>query len=1789
MASKKKDNKTEAALFIVGVGASAGGLDALSKLVATLPVNKVEMAVVVAQHVSPDHKSKMVELLNRDTRWPVVTAEDKLPILARHVYITPPDCEITIVKGTIILEKQHRTFHAVPSVNQFLSSLAKDQRDRAVGIILSGTGEDGVRGIADIQAHGGHVLVQQPEEAQHRGMPDAAIQSGQVNAILSVDLMGERLAQYIDNYRLNGSKALRETSLQGIFRLMTNKTGTDFSKYKSSTIGRRIKKRLEALSVDSIDDYYDYIQSNPSELDDLFQTVLIGVTEFFRDKPTFDQLRQYVKQIIAQKKPGDSVRAWSVGCATGEEPYSLAILIAEELGERFDQFTIQIFATDIDENALATGRRGFYPGDLMDNLSPEQLENYFNRGKDGYEIKKKVRQTVLFSKHDISRDPPFVRLDLLLCRNVLIYFDNELQRRVIPVFHYALNSEGYLLLGKSENITQLSDLFAKENKHKLFKKKSDVQLNTLKYTNFRQSKPAKNLPSSDQVRSELSMEELANETLVQTYDHPFVVVNETMEVVHVRGRLQPYTNLSEGSLDASILKIIEKALHMELRTTFAKAKRQSQPCRSNIVRFTSYDQERLVRVVVKPFLYRRNERDYYLIIFENVDSLEQYPFSAEELDFNKDEHKNAVRVMELEHELAATREHLQTFTEELETSNEELQSLNEELQSSNEELKSSNEELETSNEELQSANEELQTANAELAISNEHLIEKETELTLSNEQLEVARDRFRLALDNSPIVLFYQDTELRYIWQYNHHPDFSISDVLGKTDYELLGAEHQELIDLKLKVIATAERTQTEITINGLSYDLKIEPVQGEGEVVGVKGVAIDVTERVQAQRAIEESKAVISSIVNESEVYILAVDADYQVIVVNPAQQKDFKKLFDKELEPGDNILEILKEYPDAHSQTHQLFARALEGENTKVEQYESTRIDEAGHARFYDVDIVPIRSEAGTVLGGALMSREVTHKVKAARQIETIVEQSADLTGDAFFKKLTEQIFELFEVKYTYIGLLDQSARQVDTKALRINGELAENFSYGLQGVPCQMVANNEKARYVERVSQQFPEDPKLQRWNAESYYGIPVYSPLTEEAVAIIVMIHDEHIAEVPNTDYILKILTLRAGAELERMRTSEEIRGKEKQINTITNNVADVIYEFVTPADDAPPHFRFVSQAIADIYELSPEDVLGNARLAYDAIHPQDIAHFLSLRDRVIAGELDRVTFEGRITTIRSRTTKWVIVTAKVEDQPDGSKVWYGTITDITTLKQTQQALKIAKEQTERAARAKEDFLATMSHEIRTPLNAIVGLSGLLLDQNPKPDQTENLKALKFSSENLMSLINDILDFSKIEAGKVEIERVSFDLTVLLTSLQHAHQLSAKENQNQLAIHIDPQVPQQVVGDPGKLSQVINNLLSNAIKFTRAGEVILNASLERMEGERAEVLFSISDTGAGISPEKVEKIFDKFTQADSSTRRHYGGTGLGLAITSMLLELMNSKVQVESQEGQGSRFYFILLLPLADEAETAPKVVTALPTPSLPEKVRILIAEDVAINRMILLQYLERWEGVVVDEAANGEEAVRLVGEHTYDLILMDVRMPVMDGYEATQAIRSRPDENKDVPVIALTADTSETLREQGAAYFTDIIIKPFDPQELYEKIARYVHEFRAASPSAKPSASETTLSNLSLNFSQAEEPFNTTSQLHRFYEVLLTSFRKYKETYVEAMRQQDTHQLDDLAHKLKTTLAMLALDSMADRLKQDEEVLRGGDEGLITSAAEQTVGWFDEIIRRMEQRRRELGS
>ncbi len=487
-------------------------------------------------------------------------------------------------------------------------------------------------------------------------------------------------------------------------------------------------------------------------------------------------------------------------------------------------------------------------------------------------------------------------------------------------------------------------------------------------------------------------------------------------------------------------------------------------------------------------------------------------------------------------------------------------------------------------------------------------------------------------------------------------------------------------------------------------------------------------------------------------------------------------------------------------------------------------------------------------------------------------------------------------------------------------------------------------------------------------------------------------------------------------------------------------------------------------------------------------------------------------------------------------------------DNTQRQKMESSLKQAKEEAEQAARAKEEFLAHMSHEIRTPLNAVVGLAHLLMQQDPRPQQLKNLRTLSFSAQNLMTLVNDILDFSKIKAGKATVESAEVNLRELLNSIQSAHQPRCQDQGNELVFHMDKKVPKLIYTDQLKLSQVMHNLVGNAVKFTHQGLISVEVSLSRQQDDRYWIDFSVSDTGIGISADKLPGIFDTFTQANNATVQQFGGTGLGLSITKLLLQLMDSEIQVESQPGKGSRFFFTLgLMAVRSNDTSAEEHMSAQEADkSLRQGIHLLLVEDSEINRMVLLQFLENWWQLVPDEAADGQQALDMAQQKQYDIILMDVRMPVMNGYEAAKAIRALPGNTyQHVPIIALTADTEQELKKHPeASFFTDVITKPFDPQDLQQKIMRYTSKKKKAGTKKLPDAT------VDMDFGQVEKIFKENIQeIRKFYEITIAEFATFHTQFAAALAQKDKQALYSLVHKLSMVLNLLNLHELKTLLNQ----------------------------------------
>jgi two-component system CheB/CheR fusion protein len=736
---------------VVAIGASAGGLEAIEQLIG--PLKPCSAAFLVVQHLSPRYASSLPEILARSTALPVVPMEDAKTIRSGVIYIAPPGVEVHVQRGELRLRPLAEAVRKHP-IDSLFRSLAHDQGPRAIAVVLSGAGTDGSLGIRSIKEEGGITFAQDPTSAGQPGMPQSALDSGCVDFSLSPEAIGEELMRigahpYVARHPAG---RLAPELLTRLFELLHRSHGVDFSSYKLSTVERRIQRRMALQHLERPSDYVKLAETNRSELSALYDDLLIGVTGFFRDQEPFELLKSSVfPALLEQREIDRPIRIWVPGCATGEEAYSIVICLLEFLEEHQLDQHLQVFASDIDENALARARHGIYPPGIELDVSRERLQRFFSRAEKGYQVSRKVRDLVVFARHNLGKDPPFSRLDLISCRNLLIYLQPALQKKVMRVLHYALNPRGYLLLGAAESVGDASDFFSLlERKLKLYVKKHGTSPGVFEFAfggRHEDGAATMNAPPSER-KPEVSIQQLADRKILDRYAPPGVLIDEGLNILQFRGQAGPFLAPSPGAATLSIVRMIRPELLVPFKAAVQRVMQEGAQVSSEPVRLPE-PSPRMVAVDVLPLETSAHARCLLVMFRELPPDRPDGPPDAELERSAETSAPQQRRVQELERELVTTKEYLETIVQELATSNEELQSSNEELQSSNEELQSTNEELETSKEELQASNEELVTVNEEL----------QSRLG----QLGVANDDLINVLGNvtSPVLLVGLDLRIR--------------------------------------------------------------------------------------------------------------------------------------------------------------------------------------------------------------------------------------------------------------------------------------------------------------------------------------------------------------------------------------------------------------------------------------------------------------------------------------------------------------------------------------------------------------------------------------------------------------------------------------------------------------------------------------------------------------------------------------------------------------------------------------------------------------------------------------------------------------------------------------------------------------------------------------------------------------------------------------------------------------------------------------------------------------------
>ncbi len=898
---------TPATFPVVGIGASAGGLAAFEAFFSAMPPDTDPgMAFVVVQHLAPDHKSILTDLVRRYTRMQVFEVEDGMRVQPNCAYIIPPNYDMAFLNGTLqLLQPSAPRGQRLP-IDFFFRSLAQDQHARAIGIVFSGTGSDGTQGVRAIKGEGGMVMAQTPSSTEFDSMPRSAINTGLVDYELPPAEMPAQLIAYAAQAfatlpRLPGAPEPKtENALKKIFVLLRAQTGHDFSQYKPSTMNRRIERRMAVQHIDVLENYVQFLQKTPLEVEALFRDLLIGVTNFFRDPEAFHALEtQVIAKIFDGKTANSAVRIWSTGCSTGEEAYSVAILLQERMEVLKQNFAIQLFATDIDSRAIAVARAGRYPASIASDISPERLARFFTAEADGsaYRINKVIRDMLVFSEQDLIKDPPFSRLDLICCRNLLIYLSPPLQKKLIRLFHYTLNPGGVLFLGTSETVGEFTDLFdTLDQKAKLYPRKPTVR--SEQRTSMSRFLPLITALDSVVPRAlgrtgpaKIPLRELTEQTLLLQLALSGVLINGHGDILYLYGRTGMYLEPSPGDAGepSNILKMAREGLQRELTVALHKAGATKKPVHSPGLRVKTNGHFTRVNLIVRPVMANPAdvpEWPLYVVILEEVNAAgADHPLPLTEPgtppDAAFDPTSADATIAALNEQLRANKEYLQAANEELETSNEELKSSNEEMQSVNEELQSTNEELETSKEEMQSVNEELATVNAELQ-------NKVADLSrTSNDMLNLLSSTGigTIFVDHQLRILRFTSTATRII---NLIPSdvgrpvaHTVSNLVG---YTKLVSDTQSVLD---SLIPKSVDVQT---LEGVWYTMRVLPYRTVDNVIeGAVITFIDITEMVHIREDLRKANdlARLAVVVRDSRDAVTVQDLNGSILAWNPGAER--------------------------------------------------------------------------------------------------------------------------------------------------------------------------------------------------------------------------------------------------------------------------------------------------------------------------------------------------------------------------------------------------------------------------------------------------------------------------------------------------------------------------------------------------------------------------------------------------------------------------------------------------------------------------------------------------------------------------------------------------------------------------------------------------------------------------------------------------------------------------------------------------------------------------------------
>lgn len=1371
-------------LLVVGIGASAGGVQALRTFFENVPANP-GMAYVVILHLSPDYDSQLAGVLQQVTSLKVTRVEERTLVEMNHVYVVPPNQHLMMADGHILVAENAEMEERRAPVDIFFRTMANSLGPRAVCVILSGTGANGSMGLRRVKEAGGAVFVQNPREAEFNEMPRNAIATELVDDVLPVaEIPGKIIA-----YKLNiGSVEIpldrenraeeQQHALREVFTHLRLRTGHDFSNYKRPTLLRRIERRINVRNLNGLKEYAVYLQHNPDEITSLLKDLLISVTNFFRDKKAFEALEnEVVSTILQSKHADDQVRIWIAGCATGEEAYSLAMLFAEKTLGVIDAPKVQIFATDIDDAAIAIAREGYYTINDAADISPERLRRFFNKEDDGYRIRREIRELILFANHNILKDPPFSHLDLVSCRNVLIYLNHSAQERVMETFHFSLKPGGFLFLGLSESAESTSDLYTTLNReYHIF------QSRQIKYSSypvpesvpdFKFPEPISFSPATPQEnrsRERIGMNDL-HQRLLEEYAPPSLVINEEFDILHLSERAVKYLQMTGGELSQNLLKLIRQDIRLDLRSALYQAVQRRTSVEARGLTVDINGQKESLNIHIRP-VFRKGDHanGLMLVIFERGPN----EIPAQEVVVSSDEPV----ARQLEDELIRLKAQLRASVEQHEFQQEELKASNEELQAMNEELRSAAEELETSKEELQSINEELRTVNQELKVKVE-----ETTIASNNLQnLINSAEIGTIFLDRSFRVVLFTPPARTVFNLIPNDIGRPLSDITNKLSDPNIISDAEVVLD-KLQTI---EREV--IAVDGRVFLMRLLPYRTEED--RINGVVITFVDMTQHKKA--------ETVLRENEVWING--------------QKE-------------------------------AFQAAMNGQ--------------------------PLASSLAAL-------------------VRTVVAQTKNEARAAFFRVSSD-----YKTLHHIVGMPEEYARDID------------GFKVGADSTACGLAMHTGEPVITPDVEQEAHWIPYISLARKHGYracWSFPLKT-LGGPVVGTLAVYFPTVREPLPRELELAGIITHAAAiiisrhTELtERAQAETALRQSEERYKAIVNQATAGICRTMLDGK-----LTFANKKLCEMLGYTEGELIG--KTIWDLAHPDDLEGYSKMFKR-LESTAEPFDTEKRLIRYDSNAI-WVNISmAPIRDFNGKPESTAAVIIDITERKQAEEALQSSEQQLKVLLRQKDDFIGVASHELKTPVTSMKVYAEIVqekLSENGNTEDAELLGRLNTQIDRLTHLINDLLDTTKISEGRMSFTFAPMNMNDVVR--ERVEEMSRVTNH-----HLDLQLQElpDINADQERIGQVVTNLLSNAIKYSPEKSGIVISTERVQEGIRV----SVKDMGLGIPAEEQHKIFERFYRVTTSNLDTYPGVGLGLYISAQIINRHQGSIAVQSEEGHGSTFSFIL---------------------------------------------------------------------------------------------------------------------------------------------------------------------------------------------------------------------------------------------------------------------------------------